>query len=447
MYRSFLPLICIVFIASVSPLFIDAQIKTTGSKINTIIVDAGHGGTDPGARGKYSTESQITLAISLKLEKALLALLPETRIVMTRNTDIYHTVREKATIANSEGGDLFVCIHVNAASPIYHKKFLRYKTVTYYTGKGKKKKKRTRKEPVYQTWTTPNLRNGTSSYVFAADRSDEKASGILNDQRFESESEVMDVPDPASPEALIKSRLWSQKFFKGSVRLASIIENEFTAIGRKSLGVLQRNEKGIWVLQATNMPAVLVETGFITNPEEEDYLNSEDGQNEMVAAIAKAVVDYKKLVDGGKSTTPITKPIQIDTASKAAKAKNLYDTEARFAKLEGRTKQLLQVINVNSTDFQIELYDNGEVDGDSVSVFFNGKLIVDRQLLSAKPIVLNLSLELGQSTNELVMVAENLGTIPPNTALLVVKNGAAKTTLNLSSTFLQNATVRFKLTE
>jgi hypothetical protein len=67
--------------------------------------------------------------------------------------------------------------------------------------------------------------------------------------------------------------------------------------------------------------------------------------------------------------------------------------------------------------------------------------------LSAKPIVLNLRLEPGQSTNELVMVAENLGTIPPNTALLVVKNGASKTTLNLSSTFSQNATVRFKLTE
>jgi len=65
MYRSFLPLICILFVASISPLHIDAQIKTTGSKINTIIVDAGHGGTDPGARGKYSTESQITLAIPL----------------------------------------------------------------------------------------------------------------------------------------------------------------------------------------------------------------------------------------------------------------------------------------------------------------------------------------------------------------------------------------------
>ena len=81
-----------------------------------------------------------------------------------------------------------------------------------------------------------------------------------------------------------------------------MIENEFTAIGRKSLGVLQRNEKGIWVLQATNMPAVLIETGFITNSEEEDYLNSDAGQKEMAEAIARAVVNYKNFVDAPKST-------------------------------------------------------------------------------------------------------------------------------------------------
>ena len=446
MYRSILSQVCILFFATLIPFSVDAQIKTTGSKINTIIIDAGHGGTDPGARGRYSTEAQITLAISLKLEQAMKALLPDTRIVMTRNTDIYHNVREKANIANSEGGDLFVCIHVNAASPIYHKQFLRYKTVTYYTGKGKKKKKHTRREPVYRTWTTPNLRNGTSSYVFAADRSDEKASGILSDERFESESEVVDVPDPSSPEALIKARLWSQKFFKGSVRLATIIENEFTANGRKSLGVLQRNEKGIWVLQATNMPAVLVETGFITNPDEEDYLNSEEGQLEIANAVSKSVVEYKKLVDGGKSS--LAKMQLIDSGETAkTNAKNLELAAIKQAKLDNRTKELIKTINVNSTDVQVELFDNGELDGDSVSVFFNGKLIVDRLLLSTKPILLNLVLESGQSTNELVMVAENLGKIPPNTALMVVKNGTFRTELNLTSTLLQNATVRFKLTE
>ena len=139
---------------------------------------------------------------------------------------------------------------------------------------------------------------GTSTYVWAADRSDEKAQGIIADDRYESSAEIMDVPDVNSPEALIKARLWSQKFFKNSVQLASMIENEFTVIGRKSMGVLQRNHMGIWVLQATNMPAVLIETGFITNQEEEDYLNSEVGQAEMTRSIANAILKYKIAVDG-----------------------------------------------------------------------------------------------------------------------------------------------------
>jgi N-acetylmuramoyl-L-alanine amidase len=97
---------------------------------------------------------------------------------------------------------------------------------------------------------------------------------------------------------MIKARLWSQKFFKNSVRLASMIEEEFTHVGRRSMGVLQRNHMGIWVLQATNMPAVLIETGFITNAEEEDYLNSETGQIEITRAIANAVLKYKTMIDG-----------------------------------------------------------------------------------------------------------------------------------------------------
>lgn len=290
--------------------------QKTGPKIKTIIVDAGHGGTDVGARGSYSTEAQLTLEISLRLEQMLIEALPDTRIVMTRRTDIFHNVREKANIANAEGGDLFVCVHVNAAPGIKHRQLTHYKTVTAYKGKGSSRKKYTKKVPVYKTWTTPNPRYGTSTYVFAADRMDEKASGILEDERFESASEVVDVPDPASPEAMIKARLWSQKFFKNSVRLASMIENEFVQSGRKSLGVLQRNEKGIWVLQATNMPAVLVETGFITNKDEEDYLNSDTGQIEIAQAITRAVVNYKALIEApktiglptGKSDGPIPVP-------------------------------------------------------------------------------------------------------------------------------------------
>lgn len=309
--RSFIQFL-LVF-ATTLPLIVIGQSTRSGARINTIIVDAGHGGTDQGAKGKYSTEAQITLQLALKLEEILKRELQETRIVMTRTTDIYHSVREKADIANQQKGDLFVCIHVNAAPPKRHREQTGYRTRTYYTGKGKKRKKVTKKEPVYRTWTTPSPAKGTSTYVFAADRADEKAEGII-EERYESESEILDIPDPKSPEALIKARLWSQKFFKNSVRLGSFIEEEFVKIGRNSWGVLQRNHMGIWVLQATNMPAVLIETGFITNAEEEDYLNSEAGQQEMVRAIANAVIRYKSQIENPipqkSETHTSTKPVQ-----------------------------------------------------------------------------------------------------------------------------------------
>ncbi|MDX2046699.1 MAG: N-acetylmuramoyl-L-alanine amidase [Chitinophagaceae bacterium] len=294
----FLTTCCFIFITSLTGPS-SAQTSRNGAKIKTIIVDPGHGGTDQGAKGSYSTEAQLTLEMSLKLEKILIEELPDTRIIISRRTDVYHNVREKAEFANGNKGDLFVCVHVNAVPPIRHREFIRYKTVTYYTGKGKNRKKRTKREPVYRYWTTPNPKQGTSTYVFAADRGIAKADAAS--ERFESEAEVLDVPDPESPEAMIKARLWSQKFFKNSVRLASMIESEFVKIGRKSDGVLQRNHKGIWVLQATAMPSVLVETGFITNKEEEDYLNSEKGQEEIVRAIANAVIAYKNQLEAPRS--------------------------------------------------------------------------------------------------------------------------------------------------
>lgn len=274
--------------------YTSAQTAPKSPKIKTIIIDAGHGGSDQGAKGTYSTEAQITLQLALRLDTLLRKEMPDTRFVMTRTTDIYHHVREKANIANRENGDLFVCIHVNAAPP--KKTVTGYKSVAYYKGKGSKRKKLYKKVPIYQT--SPNPVHGTSTYVWAADRADEKTQGIIEDERYESSAEVMDIPDVNSPEAIIKARLWSQKFFKNSVRLASLIESEFTAIGRKSMGVLQRNHMGIWVLQATNMPAVLIETGFITNQEEEDFLNSEEGQVKMTRAIADAVIKYKIMIDG-----------------------------------------------------------------------------------------------------------------------------------------------------
>lgn len=270
------------------------------SRINTIIVDAGHGGKDQGAKGSYSTEAQITLEISMKVAAILERELPGTKILQNRTTDIFNSVTDKAAFANQNKGDLFVCIHVNAAPRIRHSQITGYRNKTYYTGKGAKRKKHVKKEPVYKVWYTENPRAGTGTYIWAADRDIHKADAIA--ERFESDGEVSDAPDINTPEGIIASRLWVQRYFKNSVRLATMIEDEFVKIGRKSDGVLQRNEKGIWVLQATNMPAVLIETGFITNKDEENYLNSEKGQEEMSRAICNAVISFKRLADGNRGS-------------------------------------------------------------------------------------------------------------------------------------------------
>ena len=109
-----------------------------------------------------------------------------------------------------------------------------------------------------------------------------------------------------SPEAKIMASLRTKKYFNQSLSIATIIEEEFKKGGRQSFGVKQRNHTGIWVLQATNMPSILVETGFICTPEEEDYLNSETGRNEITGSILKAIIKYKQIIENAGKSVPAT---------------------------------------------------------------------------------------------------------------------------------------------
>jgi N-acetylmuramoyl-L-alanine amidase len=272
--------------------------------LRTIIVDAGHGGKATGAKGDYSYEKNICLAIALKLGKKLEEEFPEMKILYTRTTDAYTDNRWRADFANSNKGDLFVSIHVNAAPKIRHNKFIGYRTQTYYTGKGSKRKKHTRRVPRYSTYYTDNPSNGTETYIWAADRSDEKEQFIGSDvnspEVLEDSTEYS--PDINDPEFKAKALLWTKRYFDKSYMLASFVEEAFIGVGRFSRGVKQRNEKGFWVLQATSMPSILVETGFITYRKDEDYLNSEKGQDEVAENVLAAIKKYKMVTEGGKAT-------------------------------------------------------------------------------------------------------------------------------------------------
>jgi N-acetylmuramoyl-L-alanine amidase len=281
--------------------------------INTIIVDAGHGGRDPGANGAYSNEKTLTLEIAMKLGRTLHATFPNVRIVMTRTTDVFQPVGEKAQIANDNKGDLFLCIHCNLRVKI-ETRFIGYRKEAYYTGKGKARKKHYRKVRAYHRYEVddPDPR-GTETYIFTARKEGDKEKAILeNNREGEAEDSTEDTVDETNdPQARIRAMLYSKYYFLKSYQLASMVQDEFEPLGRND-GVKQRYT-GIRVLESTNMPSILVETGYLSNPDDEKYLNSDDGQQQIADAITKAVVRYKASIEG-KSTEAVPESVPNDSA-------------------------------------------------------------------------------------------------------------------------------------
>lgn len=284
------------------------QVQQKPAVLRTLIIDPGHGGIDPGAKGNYSTEAQVSLDVSLKFGKALEKEFPDLKIVYTRTTDIMpgnkrtkdEGLRYRANLANESGGDLFIAIHCNSAPPIRNRELVNYKTVTSYTGKGKKRHKVTRKVPQYRYWTTPNPAHGTETYIWAVGKNDAKVNAVNNlteDYGEIDSTSTLKLPDPNDPAEKARMLIYAQNFFRKSLHLADLVEKEFTASGRFSRGVKQRNHAGIWVLQATGMPSVLVELGFLSHAGDEKYLNSEEGQAEMVEDLVNAFRAYKEKLE------------------------------------------------------------------------------------------------------------------------------------------------------
>src|SRR5215470_150775 len=287
------------FLAIIVVLFSFTPTRDNREKVlKTIIVDAGHGlmpgGGHNGAKGSYSYEDDICLAIDKILVAHLEEAFPGVKIIETRTDENIVPLHRRAEIANENHGDLFISIHCNAMPPIQHSERIGTKTVTGYVGKGKKRKKVTRKVPQYRYWTTPNLRKGTETYIWGAHKNEDKEVAVRENAPMlqeENYKENYGDIDPNSPEFIALSLLKTKQFFKRSATLAGYVENEFTKVGRTSSGQQQR-QIGIWVLQATAMPSVLVETGFLTNREEEDYLNSSEGQDDIARCVTQAVKNY-----------------------------------------------------------------------------------------------------------------------------------------------------------
>lgn len=254
-------------------------------KMNHVVLDAGHGGKDPGAIGSFSKEKDIALAVTLKVRDILKRESPQLKTTLTRDSDFFVELKGRHAIANKANGDVFVSIHINSTAG-----------TTTRVQAGTKKVKKGRKWttiPVYKTIHNRSTNtSGTETYVLGLTRNDQKEKAI--GEYGESVAEEPGLLDESDPTTAILIAQYSQAFLSRSVTLGSKVQQNFAKAGRNNLGVKQ---KSLEVLAGSAMPGVLIELGFINNQEEEAYMNSEAGQQALATAIATAILDYKKEVE------------------------------------------------------------------------------------------------------------------------------------------------------
>ncbi|XZF14221.1 N-acetylmuramoyl-L-alanine amidase family protein [Chitinophagaceae bacterium MMS25-I14] len=265
--------------------FCPGLLFATGKKITKIVLDAGHGGKDIGARGQFSQEKNLTLAIIMRLGKIINDSMKSVQVLYTRTSDVYPTLAERHEIANKSNADVFLSVHINSTAD----RIERVPAGTRTVGKGKHKKHIT----VYRTIRHHETSsNGTMTLVLGAIRNGQKSQAIEeNGETIVEEPGLLNENDPQT--AIILAQ-YMQAFTGRSVSLGSKIQAEFAAQGRTDLGVKQQS---LEVLAGSAMPGVLVECGFINNPEEETYLNSEEGQTQVAMAIYRGLKAYKQDVE------------------------------------------------------------------------------------------------------------------------------------------------------
>ena len=230
-------------------------------KVDVVVIDAGHGGKDSGTRGKKILEKDIALKIALKVGNYIEKNIPGVKVIYTRKNDTYLSLDERANIANRAQADLFICIHANSMPG----------------GKA----------------------TGTETYVMGLHKDENnfevakrENSVILMDVDYKERYEGF---DPDSPESYILFSLTQSAYQESSLLFAQKVEDQFKQrVGRHSRGVKQA---GFVVLWRTTMPSVLIETGFLSHPTEEQFLAEEKGQDLIASGIYRAFKEYKSEVE------------------------------------------------------------------------------------------------------------------------------------------------------
>lgn len=230
-------------------------------RFKTVVIDAGHGGKDPGTHGLHTNEKTVALSIARKLRAAIEDQMPNIRTVMTRSDDTFIPLDRRSAIANEHNGNLFISIHCNSSPE--------------------------------GTGYSDHKQKGTMMLVYGFHRVKEQLeairenSSIMIEKDYKTKYQSYDENDPVNR---ILLNAYMQKYRKQSILFGDLLNEHFKTEGRQTIGV---KEQGILVLAHSAMPAVMIETGFINNPADEDYLTSDTGQDEIVQVIIKALKEYK----------------------------------------------------------------------------------------------------------------------------------------------------------
>ena len=261
--------------------------KTKSKAIKTVVIDAGHGGKDPGCHGSFALEKVVCLAMSLRLGDLIKTKYPDVKVIYTRDKDVFVELYERANIANRADADLFICIHANAGS-----------TSAY----------------------------GTETYVLGLHRSESQQ------KVAESENAIITLEDDKgakysdfdmSPDAIIGIQLQMSVNLDNSIRFAELLQKAFKKLGRYDRGVKQA---GFLVLYKTTMPSVLIETGFLPNPTEEKFIGGAEGQEKMAQSMFSAFEAYKNQMEGKVVPEIIDSPAPKDVVEVVSESTLEIDT-------------------------------------------------------------------------------------------------------------------------
>jgi N-acetylmuramoyl-L-alanine amidase len=285
------------------------------SKLNTVVIDPGHGGEDPGASGLKSKEKDIVLAVALDLGKLISENKKEVKVIFTRNEDKFIPLHERAEIANKNNADLFISLHANANTNHYI-----FGAETYAMGlyTNEKNLEVAKKENAVITFE----KDYTSHY---------------------------EGYDPNSAESFIIFTLIQNTYLSQSLEFAGIVQNCFEKVAdRYNRGVKQA---GFLVLWRTTMPSILVEIGYISNPKEEQYMNTPEGQMKIAQAIYNAFLDYKEHIES-KSSFLTQNLITEDSTDKNNKVDSTFNSADDTILFKVQILSSTKKVPLNSSTFK-----------------------------------------------------------------------------------------------